>query len=70
MFNQDLVEQISDDFQSTFKLKNSYVITNIAFPREIPEIIEIINKYMPGKQIQVTEIDSVGPKNIYEFEIV
>lgn len=70
MFNKELVEKISDDFESTFTFVNEFTLRNMTFEKEIPEIIGIISKYIPGKTIQVTQIEPVGPKYIYEFEIV
>lgn len=63
-------EQISDDFKSTFTVVDENTLKNMAFEKEVPEIIAIINKYLPGKMVQVTEIEPVGPKNVYIFEIV
>ncbi len=70
MFNQEIVEKISDDFESTFTMRDRFTIRNMALKKEVPDIIAIINKYYPGKTVQVTEIEPVGPKYIFEFELV
>lgn len=42
MFDQNIVDKISDEFQSTFALIDSNHISNMFYEREIPRVTEIL----------------------------
>ncbi len=69
MFNQELVDKISDDFQSTFTFFNKNTIQNMALDSEVDEVEKIILKYLPGVKIKVTRAGRVGAKGIYQWQI-
>ncbi len=47
------VEQISDDFQSTFTVVSENVLSNmLGFPGDLENLIKVIRKYIPDAELE------------------
>jgi hypothetical protein len=66
---KDFVEQISDDFQSTFKVVSDNVLMNLMLDTDIMEVTEIINKYIPDSDLRFTRLGEIGGKKLYFIEL-
>ncbi len=53
MMLQDVIERISDDFQSTFTLINEITMANmLGLPGDFEQVTEIIHQYMPQVKVK------------------
>jgi hypothetical protein len=65
------VEQISDDFQSTFTVVNDDMIANMmGLPGDFENLTRIIHKYMPGASVEFTKSDKLGEDSKYDIYVV
>jgi hypothetical protein len=66
----DYVEQISDDFQSTFIVVNKNTLQNMmGFPQDFCLLIDIIRKYLPNTIVSFTKTN-VFPDKQYDIYLI
>jgi hypothetical protein len=61
------VEQISDDFQSTFTVVDSHTLSNMLFgPNDFEPLTTIIKKYVPNATLTFYKMGLMdGPYDLY-----
>jgi hypothetical protein len=60
------VEQISDEFQSTFSVVDANVLVNMMSPSDFGTIETIVRKYIPGANLEFLKLSGMrGMYNIY-----
>lgn len=72
LINQDQVELISDDFQSTFTLVKTNTLANMLQGKhEFDEVTSIIQKHCGPVKVNFTKTNDLGPGeyDIYIMEI-
>lgn len=62
---KDFVEQISDDFQSTFTVVDENTLANMIAENEIQEVTNIIKKYLPDIKVSFEKTNQVPYRDIY-----
>ncbi len=56
----DYVEQISDDFQSTFTVKDPDTLMNMmGLPDDFKRVTEIIHKYLPNAKLEFVKTNQL-----------
>lgn len=63
----DFVEQISDDFQSTFSVIDKNTLSNMmGFPNDFENLTNIIHKYLPDSKIEFVKTNEINdPYDVY-----
>ena len=68
---KQFVEEISDDFQSTFTVVSDNVLQNLLKgPDEFDELIGVIRKYIPNARVSFRFIGDYGFKQMYLIELI
>lgn len=63
------VEQISDDFQSTFTVIDDWTLANMmGFPNDFDQVTKIIQKYVPDAKVEFTKTNEL--KDAYDIYVV
>ncbi len=71
MFTQELVEKISDDFQSTFSFINEKTMANMmGFDGDFDSVRAIIKKYLPNAKISFHKTNELGKEKTYDIYLV
>ena len=67
----DFVEQISDDFQSTFVVIDDNTFSNLmGLPGDFLKLEGIIHKYIPNCVVRFTKTNKLGEDATYDFYII
>jgi len=68
---RDYVEQISDDFQSTFTVVDDWTLANMmGFPGDFDQVTKIIQKYVPNAKVEFTKTNQLGKNKAYDIYVV
>ncbi len=68
---KDYVEQISDDFQSTFTVIDDNTLANMmGFASDFINVTNIIQKYIPDAKVEFTKTNELGKDKAYDIYIV
>lgn len=59
IFTQEIVEKISDDFQSTFLIVDDYKVSNLFEPKDIPDIKKVITKYLGPVELEFKKTNAL-----------
>ena len=64
------VEQISNDFKSTFSVKDENTLINmLGFHTDYCELIDIIRKYIPNAKVSFAKGNGIDQYDIYEVSV-
>lgn len=67
----EYVEQISDDFQSTFTVVDENTLGNmLGFPTDFARLTKIIHKYIPNAELEFIKTNRLGAAEIYDIYLV
>ena len=67
----DFVEQISDDFQSTFSVVDSDTLANMmGLPGDFDVMKSIVNRYIPGADVTFHKTNQLGEEEKYDIYLV
>ena len=66
------VEQISDDFESTFAVVDKNTLTNmLGFEGDFENLTKVVRKYIPGAELKFTKTNQLNSDyDIYIIELV
>lgn len=65
----DYVEQISDDFQSTFTVVNQNTLANmLGFPGDFENLQTIVKKYIPNSELEFTKTNQFD--DVYDIYLI
>ncbi len=68
---QEHVEQISDDFQSTFTVVGESTLANLmGFPGDFEQVTKIVQKYVPEAKVEFTKTNELGKDKSYDIYLV
>ena len=64
------VEQISNDFESTFLVKDENTLVNmLGSPADYCILVDIIRKYIPNARVTFTKGNNTSQYDIYEIGV-
>jgi len=59
ILNGEIVDKISDAFQSTFSWDGENILINMFYEKEVPIVAAIIRKYVPKADLTFDQIEEI-----------